>query len=30
MADDSVDTDQYRLQVENMAEESLNLLSTLG
>ncbi len=26
MADDSVDTDQYRLQVENMATESLRLL----
>ncbi len=30
MADDSVDTDQYRLQVENMAEESLRLIATLG
>ncbi len=29
MADDSVDTDQYRLQVENLAEESLRLLGDL-
>ncbi|MEM7272616.1 MAG: phosphotransferase family protein [Actinomycetota bacterium] len=30
MADDSVDTDQYRIQVENLADESLRLLRTLG
>ncbi len=30
MADDDVDTDQYRLQVENLADESLRLIKTLG
>ncbi len=30
MADDTVDTDQYRLQVENLADESLRLIGTLG
>lgn len=29
MVDDSVDTDLYRVQVENLAEESLRLLQTL-
>ncbi|MGI9597016.1 MAG: phosphotransferase family protein [Acidimicrobiales bacterium] len=28
MADETVDTDQYRLQVENMADESLRLMAT--
>jgi aminoglycoside phosphotransferase (APT) family kinase protein len=30
MADDSVDTDEYRTQVEGLAEESLSLLRALG
>ncbi len=30
MADDSVDTDEYRVQVENLAAESLRLLRLLG
>jgi len=30
MADDSVDTDLYRVQVENLADESLRLIRTLG
>jgi aminoglycoside phosphotransferase (APT) family kinase protein len=30
MADDSVDTDQYKLQIENLADESLRLIDTLG
>lgn len=30
MADDSVDTDEYKVQIENLAAESLNLLRTLG
>jgi aminoglycoside phosphotransferase (APT) family kinase protein len=30
MADDSVDTDQYRLQVENLANESLRLIDSLN
>ncbi|MEM9562250.1 MAG: phosphotransferase family protein [Actinomycetota bacterium] len=29
MADDSVDTDEYKVQIENLAEESLRLLRTL-
>ena len=29
MADDSVDTDQYKLQVENLADESLALIATI-
>ncbi len=30
MVDDSVDTDEYRVRVETMADESLALLATLG
>lgn len=30
MADDTVDTDLYRIQVENLADESLRLIQTLG
>lgn len=30
MADDTVDLDQYKLQIENLADESLRLIGTLG
>jgi len=30
MADDSVDTDEYKVQIENLADESLRLMRTLG